>query len=698
MPRSQAKAADAASTQPTSWLIQQMKANGKRTVQDLFRQIDIDGSGTIDADEFHRGLASQGMAASHIAQLFAWLDPHKSGVVNYQTFFDHYYDQLPPPPVVMSTAQVLEKVQTTLSAKRHRLHKLFHAFDEDKNGTIDHAEFHHCLASLGLSTDEIDCVVGLFDPDGNGAIDYSEFTAAVLPLENATELGGLNLAREKPHGVKAFPPPPSLVQPLMLHEDADGGNDEVAKLYHRMLDRLQLKHHDLRTAFRHFDSKRDGQFNFNSFQTCMGSIGSQVDDIRRVWVHLDPHETGFVPFHVFSQSKSPPRPSPPKPALLSPLVSAVPQVTKRTHVQDKVRLQMERNFKQVARGVGDLYRRCRPDVVGVFDKRVLIRQLQTDYQLTWDEATLFCAYGPDQMMEKDLLACLNASSTPPTDPTREPYKDAQRIVHVADTHGTALAQAFRQVSVDTRDHKIVYTKLSLPEVSDVLRHQFGHDVPPDRLEELMGTSDDITYSQLVRIAQCHVLNHETPGAMVPLAKTDFYGQPLGNRGAEDPSPHAKRHISDRAFLAHDMRIQDLPSPTKRSFPGPSTVAGLASGGFGVRCSIEPMADEPEPMPLPVAPRWPVKVVEAAHEKIGLGGGRKKMADLESQLHHDMKELILSPPPEDEIGPLAGVKIKRKSSVQLSESCPFATSEHTNQYKTPPRKFDRQGPFDSGRNY
>ncbi|RHY24654.1 hypothetical protein DYB32_008748 [Aphanomyces invadans] len=308
-----------------------MKALGKRNVQDMFRHMDADGNGMIDREEFQQGLAAHGMDAAHIAALFRQLDPHRTGSIDYKTFFDTYYDQLPLPPALLSNAQVLEKVQHILQSKRHRLHKLFHSIDADKNGefmcsvpaprvvidgvvllpgTIDHREFHQCLTSLGLHPSEINVVLDVFDPDGNGAIDYAEFSAAVLPLDGATELHALHLAMDKPHGVKAFPPPPSLVKPLMEQtqcDGLDGAADDVgvAELYATFVEKLLLKHRDLRSAFRVFDVKKEGQLPRDAFARCIESVfgDGAADATRRLWPFLDPTNSGFVPFYTFSKGK-----------------------------------------------------------------------------------------------------------------------------------------------------------------------------------------------------------------------------------------------------------------------------------------------------------------------------------------------------------------------------------------------------------
>lgn len=80
---------------------------------------------------------------------------------------------------------------------------------------------------------------------------------------------------------------------------------------------------------------------------------------------------------------------------------------------------------------------------------------------------------------------------------------------------------------------------------------------------------------------------------------------------------------------------------RRPFPGHSDTAGLDSTGFHTRCSaiqvdttaIEAGADRD------VAPRWKLKAVDGAHEKIGLGGGRKRMAARNTEHDHQMRSLL-----------------------------------------------------------
>jgi len=203
-------------------------------VIDLFRQIDVDGSGHISAAEFVGALEDFGLRAGleTASAVFASLDGDGSGSIEYrelEKMLNRSFTekpQLAPLPIkshnalVLRTGQVKRQdhnlfrgfllesaadapsIPTQIRAALHDRHvrviDLFRQIDDDGSGTIDAAEFVKAMSEFGLKdvpANHLSAVFQALDVDGSGGIEVREFErslrrsmaaqASVAPLTTA---------------------------------------------------------------------------------------------------------------------------------------------------------------------------------------------------------------------------------------------------------------------------------------------------------------------------------------------------------------------------------------------------------------------------------------------------------------------------------------------------------------------------------
>ncbi|KAA3488974.1 calcium-dependent protein kinase 29-like isoform X1 [Gossypium australe] len=130
-------------------------------LQQMFNNIDTDGSGAITLEELRDGLARLGskLTEPEIKQLMDAADVDKSGTIDYIEF-------------------------VTATMHRHRLdredniRKAFNFFDKDSNGFITRDELRQAMNQYGMGDEAtIDEVIEDVDTDKDGRINYEEFVA-----------------------------------------------------------------------------------------------------------------------------------------------------------------------------------------------------------------------------------------------------------------------------------------------------------------------------------------------------------------------------------------------------------------------------------------------------------------------------------------------------------------------------------------
>jgi Ca2+-binding EF-hand superfamily protein len=177
-----------------------------KRVRDVFRSLDNDGNGEIDAQEMSAGMMALGVQLSNeeVAGIVGWLDTNNNGLVSFEELDREMMQRLtarrqlrrkeeeksaPPPldaaapatavrsmPAAADRAlqQIVRLVEGRVTMKRVR--DIFRSLDNDGNGEIDVQEMRAGMTGLGvqLSDEEVTGIVDWLDADGNGLVSYEE--------------------------------------------------------------------------------------------------------------------------------------------------------------------------------------------------------------------------------------------------------------------------------------------------------------------------------------------------------------------------------------------------------------------------------------------------------------------------------------------------------------------------------------------
>ena len=130
-------------------------------IKEAFDLFDTDGSGTIDPRELKAAMQSLGFEAKNatIYQMVSDLDKDGSGAIDFDEFLD------------MMTARMSDK------DTKEDISKVFRLFDDDKTGYISIKNLRRVAKELGetMTDEELMEMVERADSDGDGQVSLEDF-------------------------------------------------------------------------------------------------------------------------------------------------------------------------------------------------------------------------------------------------------------------------------------------------------------------------------------------------------------------------------------------------------------------------------------------------------------------------------------------------------------------------------------------
>ncbi|NP_001151507.2 calmodulin [Zea mays] len=148
---------------------QQLTKKQIEEFREAFSLFDKDGDGTITTKELGTVMRSLGQSPTEeeLQEMVDEVDADGSGAIDLQEFL----------------TLLARQMREASGADEDELREAFHVFDQDQNGFISRDELRHVLQNLGerLSEEELAEMLREADADGDGQINYSEFAKTKEP-------------------------------------------------------------------------------------------------------------------------------------------------------------------------------------------------------------------------------------------------------------------------------------------------------------------------------------------------------------------------------------------------------------------------------------------------------------------------------------------------------------------------------------
>lgn len=135
--------------------------------REAFALFDKDGDGCITTSELGTVMRSLGQDPSEedLQDMINEVDVDGSGTIDFEEFI-----------------AMMEKKQMNSMDTEEELRGAFKVFDKDGNGYISATELRHVMTSLGekLTDEELEEMIREADTDGDGQVNYEEFAKMML--------------------------------------------------------------------------------------------------------------------------------------------------------------------------------------------------------------------------------------------------------------------------------------------------------------------------------------------------------------------------------------------------------------------------------------------------------------------------------------------------------------------------------------
>eukprot|EP01052_Picozoa_sp_SAG31_P020306 SAG31_NODE_1520_length_8024_cov_7.506625_3_plen_1166_part_00 len=153
-----------------------------KTIQALFKAMDLDKSGTVTTDEMADALIRAGMAGSReeVDEIFARGDSDNDGELSYKEFMQCFEGL---------TLEEYTPEEYAMARKRKQLTELFKSLDVDNSGSVTNRELEIGLINAGVvsTTAEANLLFGRGDSDSDGHLTLEEFLGCFEDLNGKVE-------------------------------------------------------------------------------------------------------------------------------------------------------------------------------------------------------------------------------------------------------------------------------------------------------------------------------------------------------------------------------------------------------------------------------------------------------------------------------------------------------------------------------
>lgn len=162
-------------------------------VEEFFKQIDIDGGGTLDTEEMKLLMKRLGQPSEGegFANIMYELDGDQSGEVDLTEFLDWW----------KRAGRERREEITRYNDKRRDVREIFDEVDTDGSGEVDASEVGQLIHNLGINMkpSELQDAMAAMDKDGSGTVEFEEFYHWWM---SPSTIGSMKKSRERMEAVK----------------------------------------------------------------------------------------------------------------------------------------------------------------------------------------------------------------------------------------------------------------------------------------------------------------------------------------------------------------------------------------------------------------------------------------------------------------------------------------------------------------
>lgn len=242
----------------------------------IFKLIDRDHSGDIDAGELHIGCHLLGLDATdpQARELLNRFDKDRSGRIELDEF-----------------RKIVDQLRRFKVSQFDEVARVFHRFDRNHTHTIDTSELRQALYALGLVADQKEtmAILNKYDANRDGVLEFDEFKRLVVELRNFHALGNDEVLR------------------VFLAFDRDRSGSIDRRELAAALDELGLAT-DSRQAgdiLSRYDTDNSGALELPEFRTLVGELrrfqaaahassGEPHDEIHQLFERYDTDYSGDI--------------------------------------------------------------------------------------------------------------------------------------------------------------------------------------------------------------------------------------------------------------------------------------------------------------------------------------------------------------------------------------------------------------------
>ena len=161
-------------------------------IEDIFKALDDDGSGSIDASELEKEMKRRGMKynSSDLKKIMAAVDVNGDGQISLEEFKsaiksgvmkDTILWSLLSEDVEKGARAAKKRLQNLQNVGEKKIEEIFRALDDDDSGSIDASELEAELKRRGtkFGHDDLCKIMAAVDVNGDGKISLDEFKGAI---------------------------------------------------------------------------------------------------------------------------------------------------------------------------------------------------------------------------------------------------------------------------------------------------------------------------------------------------------------------------------------------------------------------------------------------------------------------------------------------------------------------------------------